>query len=390
MITELNSTPSYDQHYDEITLKENYKKENDEQISDTYFNCFGDCIKSENESESEEINENSEMLIGEIKIEENIPKKYTKESNNKSEIKSQKKKNKNEEKIFLNLESMNDIYNSEKSYLDFILTDNVEKVFNNCEEKKVILEQNEIFKRKEKIEKNLTIEKINDIKEKKKNKIFDITKKRKIFKVFNPNEFYIFNCGNKDKCTRKIINEILKKKKFIVKENKENSVIIIIKQNRKYDADNIRKKIKARFLKYLKNAINERLIEAGSDYCFGFLPQNFICNITKDINRGVLNLTLKEVFSKNFFVNINEESSSLEKYDHNQKVLDYLKNKPNISEMSNFNKFKDMKYFEIYYEYLRSNEFEKEINRLKKKENIEYIKLYIQLASNLIDFFLKE
>ena len=58
--------------------------------------------------------------------------------------------------------------------------------------------------------------------------------------------------------------------------------------------------------------------------------------------------------------------------------------------MSNFNYFKDMKYYEIYNEYLRSYEFEIEINRLKNKENFEYIKFYIQLAFNLINFFLIE
>ena len=71
-------------------------------------------------------------------------------------------------------------------------------------------------------------------------------------------------------------------------------------------------------------------------------------------------------------------------------MLDYLKDNQIISEKSNFNNFKDMKYYEIYDEYLRSNEFEKEISRIKKKENSEYTKLYIQLASNLIYFFLNE
>ena len=104
----------------------------------------------------------------------------------------------------------------------------------------------------------------------------------------------------------------------------------------------------------------------------------------------MLNLTLKEVFSENFCQNEKEGCSSSEKYKHNLKVLDYLKNNQIISERSNFNYFKDMKYYEIYYEYLRSNEFEKEINRIKKKENIEYTKLYIQLAFNLINFFLNE
>ena len=159
---------------------------------------------------------------------------------------------------------------------------------------------------------------------------------------------------------------------------------------RKYNADNIRKKIKARFLKYLKNNINERLKRAGSKYFFTFLPQNFICNVGKNINRGALNLTLEEVFTKILYEKEKEINSALEKYNHNQKVLNYLKNNKIISESSNFHIFKDIKFYEIYYEYLKSNEFEIEINRLKSKEDFEYIKLYIQLADNLINFFLKE
>ena len=385
IITELNSIPVFDIHNKEITLKENYIDEYSEQITNYYFNCFPDYTKSENEIE--EI-ENSEMIVEEFKIEENISKKFTKESNNKSEIISQKKENKYKEKSFSDLKSV--ICESEKLNLNFILTDNNEKSFNNCDEKIVKFKQKKSLDNKEKIEKKISIKKINDIKESKENKIFTIAKIKKIFKVVNPNEFYIFNCGNKDKSIRKFINDTLKRKKFIIIENMENSIKIFIKQNRKYDADNIRKKIKARFLKYLKNAINERLIRAGSEFVFTFLPQNFICNINKKINRGVLNSTLNEVFTKDFSEISIKESSSLENYNHNQKVLDYLKNNQIISEMSNFNIFKDMKYCEIYYEYLSSNEFEKEINRIKKKENFEYIKLYIQLASNLMKFFLSE
>ena len=374
MISELISNPIYDNNYEETTFKVNNKNESNEEILDYNFKGFPNCSKSENETE--ENNERYIMLIEGTKIEHNISQKITNESNNKSEIISLKEENKNEDKYFWDLKSIS-IYKSEKSNLDFTLTANNEYLFNKHNIKIVELKQNENKENKEKI---------ND-KKNKKNKIFYISKNKNIFKVVNPNKFFIFHCGNKDKNTRIFINEILKKKKFIILENM--SIKIIIKQNRKYDADNIRKKIKARFLKYLKNAINERLIGAGSEYCFSFLPQNFICNIRKNINRGVLNLTLEEVFSKNFCENEKEETSSLEKYKHNLIVLDYLKYNQIISETSNFNKFKDMKYYEIYHEYLRSNEFEKEVNRIRKKENIEYTKLYIQLSNNLINFFLK-
>ena len=217
IITELNSIPVFDIHNKEITLKENYIDEYSEQITNYYFNCFPDYTKSENEIE--EI-ENSEMIVEEFKIEENISKKFTKESNNKSEIISQKKENKYKEKSFSDLKSV--ICESEKLNLNFILTDNNEKSFKNYDEKIVKFKQKKSLDNKEKIEKKISIKKINDIKESKENKIFTIAKIKKIFKVVNPNEFYIFICGNKDKSIRKFINDTLKSKKFIIIENMEN------------------------------------------------------------------------------------------------------------------------------------------------------------------------
>ena len=374
IISELNSIPDFNNVHEELIFIEN---ETDEQIMEYSIDCFPDFSKRENESE--EINEKSEMLIEEPKIEEIFSNKYTKESNNKSEKISQKKGNINEENNFWNYKSMIDIYKSENSNLNSILTDNIKNLINN--NNNIKLKQNENSQHEDKI---------NSIKENKKNKIFLISKNKNLFKIIDPNKFYIFSSGNKDRNIRNFINKILQKKKFIVLKNIGKIINIKIKKKRKYNADNIRKKIKARFLKYLKNAINERLKRAGSKYYFNFLPQNFVCNISKSKNRVVLNLTLEEVLSDNFCKKEIKESLSLEKYNYNQKVLDYLKDNQIISEMSNFNYFKDMKYYEIYNEYLRSYEFEIEINRLKNKENFEYIKFYIQLAFNLINFFLIE
>ena len=119
MISELNSIPYYDCHYQEITFKENNKNENNQESMDYYLNCFADF--SQSEKESEEFNEKSIMLIEGSKIEQNISSKYTKESYNKSEIISQKKENKKEEKTFLDLKTISDIYKSEISYLDYNL-----------------------------------------------------------------------------------------------------------------------------------------------------------------------------------------------------------------------------------------------------------------------------
>ena len=157
---------------------------------------------------------------------------------------------------------------------------------------------------------------------------------------------------------------------------------------RKENSDNIRKKIKARFFKCLKNEINRKLKICGSKYTFSFLPQSFICNLAKAKNKEALDFTLKEIISTSFSDWKKERVSDLKKYRHNLFVLNYLENNKEISEKSNFNNIKNMKYYKIFNEYLESKEFGLEISTLKKeKENDKYIINYIIKARNLLNFF---
>ena len=48
-----------------------------------------------------------------------------------------------------------------------------------------------------------------------------------------------------------------------------------------------------------------------------------------------------------------------------------------------------MTYFELFNEYLISKEFEMTIDVLKKEEDKEYIKKYINEANNLMTYFKK-
>ena len=65
--------------------------------------------------------------------------------------------------------------------------------------------------------------------------------------------------------------------------------------------DNIKKKIKDRFLKSLKNKIQTKLDEANSDLKIDFLQQYFISDINKERNSKIMNKTLKELMSTDFF-----------------------------------------------------------------------------------------
>ena len=230
-----------------------------------------------------------------------------------------------------------------------------------------------------------------------KNDIHFIGKKRNIFKVIFENCFNIFNDGEYDNYSKRMIKEALNEKKkksdnlFVVKNFEYPKIIqkeLKTITKRKYYSDLIRKKIKARFYKYLKDSINEKLKLAGSIKFFGFIPQSFISNISKEYNLSFLNLTFEDFLSQNLCIGKENKKSTLDKYHHNLSVLEYLKKNKEISRKSNFNNIKNMKLYEIYDEYLNSKEFKMEISKLKEqKETDKYIKKYIILAKNLIDDF---
>lgn len=70
-------------------------------------------------------------------------------------------------------------------------------------------------------------------------------------------------------------------------------------------------------------------------------------------------------------------------------VLKYLKENPEISEMSDFNKIKNMKYMDILSAYFSSREFEQTIIELyHKKETNDYIKEYVNKAISYVNFFI--
>ena len=210
---------------------------------------------------------------------------------------------------------------------------------------------------------------------------------RNIFRV----NFEIFSPREYDNYSKRMINEVLNIK---TNDNINSGKLFVTKfkktkkSNRKDYSDNIRKKIKSGFHRVLKIVLNSKLKYAGSIFSFDSLPQVFISNISRKENRKVLNLTMEELLSKNFCLGKKKiKPKIIEKYDNNLKVLKYLEENKEISKKSNFNNIKNMKYYEVFNEYLNSKEFEKEILKLKKKENDIYIRNYIRKAIHLIDFF---
>ena len=163
------------------------------------------------------------------------------------------------------------------------------------------------------------------------------------------------------------------------------------KKARKYKPDDIRKKIKVRFHKKIKNIINENLKKAGSNKLFSFLPQFFIGNISKKFNNRYMNVTFEELLSINFCEFQKEyfnKECDFKQYLKNKEVLKYLEENPEISKISGFNKLKKMKYRDILLHYFSSLEFGQSINQLEKEnEDAEYIKEYIYLSKSYIEYF---
>ena len=174
---------------------------------------------------------------------------------------------------------------------------------------------------------------------------------------------------------------------------------------RKYKEDDIRKKIKSNFHKYLRKIINDKLEEADSMYLLESLPQNFIADISRKTNYEVMNLTYEQLFDyaqtqlityagknhegkKDIEKLKNTIKASEKKCLKNKKSLEYLNSNKVISEESGWKIIKNMKYIDLLKAYMNSNEFQQYIKELSKKETKYYIDALIYFASTYIDFFL--
>ena len=183
-------------------------------------------------------------------------------------------------------------------------------------------------------------------------------------------------------------------KKYYISENGKKKAV---KKKRKYKNDIIRKKIKSRFHKTLKNIINNNLKKAGSKKLFDFIPQCFIGNVSKKINSDCLEMTYEELLTTDFgselcksMANYINEEIEKKKVLKNKNVLEYLKDHWEIEKKSGFNIIKNMKYKELLNNYFISKEFEDSLYQIKdENEPKEYIQFYIYTAKNYVKYFSK-
>ena len=185
----------------------------------------------------------------------------------------------------------------------------------------------------------------------------------------NESVLAFFNVGlNEEKITddiKELINMKFKIKKYYINENGRKRRVLRV---RKYKNDDIRKKIKIKFHKVLKNIINKNLKKAHSKKFFKFLPSIFTGNISKKLNSKYLDYTYKELLLTDFTLLPGDNTNK--KVDYNN----YLNN--------------NIKYKDLFNNYLSSKQFEYAILELKNKnEKIDYIREYIRLSRTYLNYF---
>ena len=218
-------------------------------------------------------------------------------------------------------------------------------------------------------------------KDKKSNKVMFKVKsmnapnKKQIFKVNYPDKVSLFTNTEKDNTLdevkeNKIVKEILKRK---------------TRRPRKENKDNIRRKIKRGFLNTgVIKKLNQKLKNFGSNLYFMRFPQSFVSDIYRKTNKEVVNMTLAEIFV-NKEINTSKNRPDLNNYYHNLKVV----NSDEIKKNEEMQKILNMKYCDLFEDYINSDEFKiDEINRLKRKNmNEEFINRYINVSKTFIKFF---
>ena len=103
---------------------------------------------------------------------------------------------------------------------------------------------------------------------------------------------------------------------------------------RRFKPDSLRKKIKARLHKKLRDILNNNLKECGSKMLFDYLPQPFITNVNVIENKAYLKLTMRTLFKMVF----GNKSKDKEKVKTNSKELSgFLRPSPMFLRYASFN-----------------------------------------------------
>ena len=239
----------------------------------------------------------------------------------------------------------------------------------------------------------------------------DVDKQEKIIEKQKEGGIKSKNTFEKNKVKKVIFNSInqriiRKEIKKILNEKKAKKLFLtgnpLIMERRKFKPDDIRKKIKSNFLKWVKNYINKKLISANSQILFDYFPQCFVADINKKRNKEIINMPFKELVNTDFYNKYKSNKNNTEedkrneaktkhekKYLKNIEVMKYLEHNEDIRKKINFDDFENRTFKELFNEYLESKGFDDHIYKLKLNESQAYVKNYIINAFNFINYYSK-
>ena len=165
---------------------------------------------------------------------------------------------------------------------------------------------------------------------------------------------------------------------------------LIGNKRRRNKEDDIRRMIGRRFFNdIILNLINEILKNAGCIISFEKIQQDVVYDLVKKNNKKLLDMSLEQIFTKKDLY----RGKNLEKYNHNLKLINLLKSEEynDIRQNTQIDRILNMKYYDLFQDYITSNEFVEEINRLKNnkmKFDDSYIEKYIYYSLNFINNFI--
>ena len=324
---------------DEIREESTLKKEEDNIIKNDDLAIISSDKKNKNKEQSNEQNKNKYIRFNQTII---LDKTFIKSQKELNEFISKEKEKENLSTKILNIPNDNDKYNLLKA--------------NKCSHYEYYFNHN--------LENDKTRETEID------NKFIEIVEQKQF--VIGENEFKIFNDYIEN-------YEIKFKQKPIFK------VIPLGKKRKRKSMDDLtRKKIKVHFCSEIILALNSLLKKFKIKKKFN-LPQSMRTNVTKIENKKCLNMSLKDVLAERYFDKDkeNDEICALIQ-EKNQKIFKILEKKGDGA----INSLLDEKMENIFYEYLKSKQFQNSINVLVRQCNsYEYIYNYIKVAKNFVEFF---
>ena len=217
-----------------------------------------------------------------------------------------------------------------------------------------------------------SVEENNEVKLNKNNKV-----KEKEKNIESKRKFLVYHFF-----TPKISEE--KKEEKNINNTKENNkdkkeMFFISKKRRKEMSDNILKKIKSHFFKFIKQIIKERIKKYNNKDCnFKFNQKKFIVNISVKENKSIWEEKFSDFIEKKI-EKIEKDNKKDDKKDDIEYVLEYVRN----------DKIGQMTLEDLFKEYLNSKEFEDNVNKVRNEKNVnqDYINKYILKTKDFINHY---